>query len=824
MKKLFAVIIFFSIGFMSFSQHVNVKFAKETAQKFLSVRKANVNVNKLIFKGKLNDDTTAAFYLFSLNPEGFIIVAADKKIKPVLAYSFRGDYSNPVFTSAIRDVFDTYEKGISEIVEDKSAPTLTSLWENPAQMKKGTKSVGPLLTTTWDQRPYYNYLCPDNCPTGCVTTATAQIMKYYEHPARGNGYHSYQSENYGTLSANFGATTYDWTNMPAELSYSSSSSEKMAVAKLMYHVAVALEVDFTPDESNTYPNLVADILSEYFSYSTQAQFIKRSNYTESTWISILQGELDANRVMLYTGFDSEHEVGHAFVMDGYDDNGLFHINWGWGGWYDGYFEINDLSPVSSYSFNETQGAVIKIIPVDTYTDVKLFGDIELSSQTVSYNDELLVAVDVANYGNIQFYGDFKASLFDTNDVFVTDIEVLENQGINAGDYSSLTFYTSNIGVVPGVYKLGIYFRNDGDENWMLVDEDEYSNPVTLNVTNEDSSGLITSSNILVSPDPVQESNPVTLEFNVNNNSQDDFYGEVGIWLHELNGDLVYHVHDTLVYINAGQDLNAVFHDTIADVMGTYKLVLWYRNYGGNWQPVGSVSYPNFKQVDVILTDAFSLPPDSFEDNNHWEDAYNIPENWDNDLATFETGYANIHSAYADSADYYKFRLLPGYNYSIYAYVLDSYVDNNYTNDVIFKVKLSTDSVWSQYYDDDDMGVIDFDNINDTVYFYVCVNPFFIGNLGTYDLNLMVERNLITSDNNITEKSIKIFPNPASDYVFVKGLTKGNYSLHLLSADGTMLPVSMDINGKIDLSGLKKGIYFLKITNRKQHFAGKIVKL
>jgi hypothetical protein len=824
MKKVVLVVSLMYFSFASFSQHVSVNFAKKTAQKFLQAKKVDNSVKKLLFSGKLEQDTTSAFYLFSLKPEGFIIIAADKKVKPVLAYSFKGDYSNPVFTSAIRDVFDTYSKGITEIVKSQYAKTLKKLWENPALMKKGTKSVEPLVATTWDQMPYYNYLCPDNCPTGCVTTATAQIMKYYEHPVRGNGYHSYESANYGTLSSNFGASVYDWANMPIKLTSSSSSTEKMAVAKLMYDVAVALEVDFTPEESNTYPNLVADVLSNYFSYSTQAQFVKRSNYSLTTWINMLKNELDNNRVMLYTGFDSEHEVGHAFVMDGYDDNGLFHINWGWSGWYDGYFEINDLSPISSYSFNETQGAVIKIIPVDTYTDVKLFGDIQLSSQTVSYDDELLVGVDVANYGNQQFYGDFKASLFDTNDVFVTDIEVLQNQSVNAGDYSSLTFYTSNIVVVPGVYKLGIYFRNDGDENWTLVDEDEFSNPVTINVANNDTSGLITSSNILVDPDPVQESNPVTLEFNVNNNSQDDFYGEVGIWLHELNGELVYHVHDTLVYISAGEDLNLVFHDTISDVMGTYKLVLWYHKNGESWHPVGSVSYPNFKQVDVILTDAFSLPPDSFENNNHLEDAYNIPENWEDDLATFETGYANIHSAYDDSADYYKFRLLPGYNYSIYAYVLDSYVDTNYTNDVIFKVKLSTDSLWSQYYDDDDMGVIDFDNINDTVYFYVCVNPFFIGNLGTYDLNLMVERTLITADETVNNSEITIFPNPASDFVFIKGLTLDKYKLELFSYDGKALPIVVAEDGKIDLNGIKKGVYFLKIFNNNEQITKKIVKL
>ncbi len=825
MKKLFTFITLLSIVLASFSQTVKKNEAKLVAQKFLSTAKSSIRVNKLIYEGKtLQNETT--FYMFALQPNGFIIVSANKKIKPILAYSLKGDYENPVFTGVINDVFNTYTRGIERIVTSKNAITLNDLWNNPAlSMEKNSQSVEPLITTTWNQMPYYNYLCPDNCPTGCVTTATAQILKYYEHPAKGNGYHSYQSANYGTLSANFGATTYDWDNMPEYVISDTPSDQKIAVAKLMYHIAVALDADFTPQETNVYPNKVPNILSEYFSYSTQAEFIKRSNYTETEWINILHNELDNQRVILYTGYDSENEVGHAFVMDGYDDNGLFHINWGWGGWYDGYFEINELTPIPEYAFNETQGAVIKIIPVDTYTDVKLFGDIELSSQNLSYDDELLVGADIANWGNVEFYGDFKATLFDTNDVFVTDIEVLENQSISAEDYSSLTFYTSNIGVVPGIYKLGVYFRNHGEENWKLIDEDEYSNPITINVSNENAEGLITASNILVNPDPIQESNPVTLEFNIKNNSQDDFYGDVGIWLHELNGDIVYHINDTSMYINSEQEANIVFHDTISDIMGTYKLVLWYRNYNdGNWQPVGSVSYPNFKQIDVILTDAFSLPPDSFENNNHIENAYLITEDWENNLVTFETGYTNIHSAYADSADFYKFRLSPGYNYSIYAYILDSYVDTNYTNDVIFKVKLSTDTTWSQYYDDDDMGVIDFDNINDTIDFYICVNPFFIGNIGTYDLNLMVERNLITSNKKTYNDEIEIFPNPASEYIFVKGLNLEKYNLMLFASDGRVIPISLNKNKKIDISSLKKGVYFLKFFNDKNQFTRKIIKL
>ncbi len=808
-----------------FAQPVNVKEARTFARAFVSNKTKNFTVGSVIYSRTIANSQSPAFYVFTIRPKGFIIVSADKRVKPVLAYSFTSGFDPAHIIDPVKDALNAYQKNISKIVSGNHALSLDSYWDvSKLSARKGSKAVQPLVTTRWGQRPYYNYLCPDNCPTGCVTTATAQIMKYYNHPARGNGYHAYQSDQYGTQSANFGATTYRWNDMPNTLSSSTPSSEVLAVAQLMYHIAVALEVDFTPDESNTYPNKVADILSEYFSYSSQAEFIKRSNYTVSTWNNLLKNELDNQRVVLYTGFCSEENVGHAFVMDGYDDYGKYHINWGWDGWYDGYFEINDLTPVSGYSFNETQGAVIKIIPVDTYTDVKLFGDLQLSSQTLNYNDEFLVGADIANYGNIQFYGDFKASLFDTNDVFVTDIEVLENQSINAQDYASLTFYTSNLGVVPGVYKLGIYFRNQGEENWMLVDEDEYSNPITISVNSDSTQTLLTASNILVNPDPVQESEPVSIEFDLENTDSDYFLGQIGVWLHELNGDLVYELKDTLVYIGAGSTANFVFNDTIADVMGTYKLVLWYKPQDStDWKPIGSAAFPNFKQIDVVLPDAFSLPPDSFENNNHLDEAYLIPQNWDNDLATFSTGYANIHSAYGDSADYYAFKLAPGYNYSIYAYVLDSYVDSNYTNDVIFKVKLSTDTAWSVYYDDDDMGVIDFDNMSDTTMFYVCVNPFFVGNLGTYELNLMIERQLITDLPLANAEPLSIYPNPARDFITISGDFQENDVVTIYDMQGKKLREVSYGNGTISLDNLSVGTYLLTIVRGNHTFSTKFVK-
>ena len=196
--------------------------------------------------------------------------------------------------------------------------------------------VGPLLVTTWDQIAPYNALCPSDpnarpdCNgrvlTGCVATAMAQIMKYHEHPPQGVGSHSYTHSTYGTLSANFGDATYQWSNMPPALTAESSSD----VATLMYHCGVAVEMDYGAEGSSPTKD-VPNALSTYFGYDQSIKHIYQSNYKSDDWYTILRTELDAGRPIYYSGDNGVD--GHAWVCDGYNSENHFHFNWGWGGDY-----------------------------------------------------------------------------------------------------------------------------------------------------------------------------------------------------------------------------------------------------------------------------------------------------------------------------------------------------------------------------------------------------------------------------------------------------------------------------------------------------------
>ena len=203
----------------------------------------------------------------------------------------------------------------------------------------------------------------------------AQIMKYWNYPAQGIGSHSYTPytrPDLGVQSANFGETTYEWANMPNQLSQSSTTTQINAIATLMYHCGVSVDMMYDISSnggSGAYSNDIPYALVNYFNYKSTATYLTKSSYTDNNWIALLKSELNAGRPIEYNGSGSGG--GHAFVCDGYDNNNKFHFNWGWSGQNDGFFALTSLNPGSggsgggSYNFTNDQNAVIGIEPAST---------------------------------------------------------------------------------------------------------------------------------------------------------------------------------------------------------------------------------------------------------------------------------------------------------------------------------------------------------------------------------------------------------------------------------------------------------------------------
>lgn len=255
---------------------------------------------------------------------------------------------------------------------DPTAETRWSVIESDNATLEGpgilASDVSPLLSTTWNQGQYYNDLCPsDGSSTagnghvwaGCVATAVAQVMRYHQHPAQGAYGFAYLHDAYGLQEADFAAHTYNWSAMPNNV-----TATHTGVATLLRDCGVASRMDYGPDGSGAYTHTLADALPLFFGYNTNVVYVSREEVTDlATWKSILQSELANGRPLVYDG--NNETSGHAFVCDGYrSSDDTFHFNWGWSGAYDGYFDVNDLTP-GTRSYNDGQGILRYAEPAAT---------------------------------------------------------------------------------------------------------------------------------------------------------------------------------------------------------------------------------------------------------------------------------------------------------------------------------------------------------------------------------------------------------------------------------------------------------------------------
>ena len=311
------------------------------------------------------------FYTFTFNKgKGFILVAADDCVTPVLGYSTDGQVRFENMPANLKDWLEGYESQMRYYREHATPPTaeIVAQWEGKWTVKNPTKTVEPMVTTKWGQGDPYNSHCPSaggdspHAYTGCTATAMAQIMRYWKHPATGYGQHSYYHKTYDTWGVDFGATTYVWDSMPNVITATSKPGRIDAVATLMYHCGVAVDMGYSTTGSGAFTiNYGRDTLrcSEYalmqnFKYRNTLRPLYADDFADDEWIGILKHEFDNGRPVLHTGYD--RNTGHAFVADGYDNLDYVHFNWGWTGSYDGYFRVGHLNPGEGSSSQPGAGA------------------------------------------------------------------------------------------------------------------------------------------------------------------------------------------------------------------------------------------------------------------------------------------------------------------------------------------------------------------------------------------------------------------------------------------------------------------------------------
>lgn len=313
------------------------------------------------------------YYVFSISDGGFLIAGADDRSEGLLGYTDNGDFDdirqNPAFQSWLSDCTAAL-KWLSTMPDYNASATRSETRATTLI------PVAPLLgEIKWDQDLPYNKYTPVRevggqmitTPTGCVATATAQVMMYHKWPETGTGSHTNKLEP--TQTVDFSQSVYDWAKMKDTYSATDDDESADAVARLMYDLGCALDMNYSanPRISLAYPEAIVYALATYFKYDKGISINHRSSYGYEQWNELLRAELQASRPVLYGGSNASNE-GHQFILDGYDANGLYHVNWGWGGKANGYFAINYLN--SAYQgtggaeggFNVGQEAITNVMP------------------------------------------------------------------------------------------------------------------------------------------------------------------------------------------------------------------------------------------------------------------------------------------------------------------------------------------------------------------------------------------------------------------------------------------------------------------------------
>lgn len=399
---------------------VGIAFANTVSQDIASIVAKNwYNEKQSIFDAEISnviieeENSMMMYYVFNFVDGGYIIVSAENNAPAVLGYSSNNSYQEDNHPPQFDLLLGNYKQQITAIIDENLQGTELTVneWSRLSvpirifQPVGSDRNVDPLIESHWGQGDSWNDYCPadasgpgGNALVGCAAVAQAQIMRYWEHPSQGLGSNSYYHSDYGTISANFGTTTYNWSNMP-------NNSPTNYSRELLFHCGVGVNMDYGPNSSGAYPSAIDDAMEDYFYYNSNSTYKYRSSYNEVVWEEMLRAQLDDGKPIIYNGWGSG---GHSFNLDGYEGSNHFHFNWGWNGSYDDYFYLSDLTP-GTHNYNDNQTAIFDLIPA-----ARVSGHVSLAggSGNVSYVD---VDFERISTGEVySFYPDANGDFGDKN--------------------------------------------------------------------------------------------------------------------------------------------------------------------------------------------------------------------------------------------------------------------------------------------------------------------------------------------------------------------------------------------------------------------------
>lgn len=439
----------------------------------------------------LRSDKTnnAPYYAFNLE-QGYVIVSGDDEMTELVGYAENGFFDAENVPPQMQLWLDGYAEYVAAVQSGKAKARKILLSDSPSVV------VEPLVTTKWNQDAPFNNFAPEytddnnntqRCATGCAATAMAQIMKFHNWPEQGVGHYSYEHQSFGTISSNFSEHVYDWTNMIDRYNNGEYSNVQAdAVALLMKDCGVSLNMNYGPvSGASIYSYTPA--FKNYFRYSSRT--VNRSGCETAEFTRIITDELQEGRPIIYCG--TGEDGGHAFVVDGYDTNYFLHVNWGWGGYSDGYFDMNYMDPAGlgigggSGAFKWNQGIVLARPlkdGVEPYEFIQqlcfvLFNDVQggiFCKQEMPANkgdDVTILLRNTANLSGESFFGSLNVGVFDDSGALVTmgNEERLENNNGELLEFQSGRLYSVDLpmtlntaGIADGNYIVRAMSKANGD--------------------------------------------------------------------------------------------------------------------------------------------------------------------------------------------------------------------------------------------------------------------------------------------------------------------------------------------------------------------------
>ena len=426
-------------------------------------------------KAKSRTATTAspsdAYYVFNNDAGGFVIIAGDDAVAPVLGYTSTGSFDAENLPDGLKDLLKSYERQIAALGDNYVA--------NQTATRAAFTGEKLLKTAEWDQNVPFNKYTPSNYVTGCVATAGAIVMKHHGYPAKGTGSHSY-TWNGKTLTANF-EHTYDWTSMPAKYDGTNDAAFD-GVARLMADLGVAVEMQYNKDGSGAYIGNLVTALQKHFGYSKLSHLMAIEDVGAEAWNGRLRDEIDANRPVLYAASDPTGG-GHAFVIDGYKDES-FSVNWGWGGYCDGFYQIGALNPESAGKptgdkYNVGQSAVFGMEPSDGKEKISSLGFLTnvggLKMLNMNITDVkkgqngVIFSAPIGNTGDQPFNGEVAVALMNAKGEMrgiVSSSSQTFNNLSSGSYYPFLSFsFVSTVDAEPSDY-LAIVAKEEGSSEYI----------------------------------------------------------------------------------------------------------------------------------------------------------------------------------------------------------------------------------------------------------------------------------------------------------------------------------------------------------------------